>query len=304
MFECAPNGYFVRDLIVFNHLRRGGYVSKGFIFEAPDLLNSPASDLNAFQDQLCLLLASLHEHQRLQVQYFCDSDFRSELLRYQQETERFTNVWTKRARNERFTRYWQAMSERKLRRQRVILYISRALENVPTTFQIAAARRDYYATLLDQLVTEYDHVFRLLLEIFGSAGARILPMSDLDHFRHYKRFLNPSLAERFDYDPSDSFAEELTIHENCWHSEGSGQSDFGFFLDGHYHSMVVHHPRDQQGGKGARPRGRRLREREKGLAADGDGEEAEEDSRADAGPDHPVQRDVHDPRVGQDEGRT
>src|SRR6267143_3821874 len=76
MVERAPNGYFVRDLIVFNHLRRGGYVSKGFIFEAPDLLNSPASDLNAFQDQLCLLLASLHEHQRLQVQYFCDSDFK------------------------------------------------------------------------------------------------------------------------------------------------------------------------------------------------------------------------------------
>src|SRR5256884_3726977 len=239
MVERPPNGFFVRDLIVFNHLRRGGYVSKGFIFEAPDLLNSPASDLNAFQDQLCLLLASLHEHQRLQAQYFCDSDFRSELLRYQQETERFTNVWTKRARNERFTRYWQAMSERKLRRQRVILYISRALENVPTAFQTAAPRRNYYAALLDHLVTECEHVFRLLLEIFGSTGARILPMSDVDHFRHYKRFLNPSLAERFDYDPSDSFVEELTIHENCWHSQGSGQSDFGFYLDGHYHSIIV-----------------------------------------------------------------
>src|SRR5438445_297441 len=239
MVERPPNGFFVRDLIVFNHLRRGGYVSKGFIFEAPDLLNSPASDLNAFQDQLCLLLASLHEHQRLQVQYFCDSDFRSELLRYQQETERFTNVWTKRARNERFTRYWQAMAERKLRRQRVILYISRALENVPATFQTAAARRNYYAALLDQLMTEYAHVFLLLLDIFGSTSTRILPMSDLDHFRHYKRFLNPSLAERFDYDPSDSFAEELNIHENCWHSEGSGQSDFGFYLDGHYHSIIV-----------------------------------------------------------------
>src|SRR3954468_21255718 len=151
MFERAPNGFFVRDLIVFNHLRVGGYVAKGFIFEAPDLTNSPASDLNDFQDQLCLLLASLHENQRLQVQYFCDSDYRAELMRYQQETERFTNVWTKRARNERFTRYWQAMSERKLRRQRVIFYISRALENVPTKFQTAGARRDYYTTLLDQL---------------------------------------------------------------------------------------------------------------------------------------------------------
>src|SRR6188474_1851143 len=82
MFEHAPNGYFVRDLIVFNHLRRGGFVAKGFILEAPDLTNSPIADLNDFQDQVCLLLASLQENQRLQVQYFCDSDYKDELLRY------------------------------------------------------------------------------------------------------------------------------------------------------------------------------------------------------------------------------
>ena len=139
MFERAPNGYFVRDLVVFNQLRRGGQVAKGFFFEAPDLTNSPVSDLNDFQDQLCLLLASLHENQRLQVQYFCDCDYKSELLRYQAETDRFTNVWTRRARNERFTRYWQAMGERKLRRQRVVLYVTRALEAVPKAFQSAAA---------------------------------------------------------------------------------------------------------------------------------------------------------------------
>src|SRR6185503_5395943 len=158
MFERAPNGYFVRDLIVFNHLRRGGYVSKGFIFEAPDLLNSPASDLNAFQDQLCLLLASLHENQRLQVQYFCDSDYKAELLRYQQETEMMSNAWTKRTRNERFMRFWRAMTERKLRRQRVVLYITNALENSPKL--TGKGRRDYYLTLLDQIRIEFEHVNR------------------------------------------------------------------------------------------------------------------------------------------------
>src|ERR1700692_1927518 len=179
MFERAPNGFFVRDLIVFNLLRRGGYVAKGFIIEAPDLTSSQVADLNDFQDQLCLLLASLHENQRLQVQYFCDSDYKGELLRYQQETERFSNVWTKRARNERFTRYWQAMTDRKLRRQRVVFYISRSLENFPKLFQTASNQREYYATLLEQLQTEYGHVHQLLLEIFGSNGARILPMSDI-----------------------------------------------------------------------------------------------------------------------------
>ncbi len=239
MFERAPNGFFVRDLVVFNHLRRGGYVAKGFVFEAPDLTNSPIADLNDFQEQLCLLLASLHENQRLQVQYFCDSDYKGELLRYQQETERFGNVWTKRARNERFTRYWQAMSERRLRRQRVIFYISRSLENATNSFQAAGARRDYYNTLLDQLQTEFEHVHRLLLEIFASAGSRVLPMGDRDHFRHYKQFLNPSLNERFDYDSADGFDPELSIQENCWHSEGNAQSDSGFFMDGHYHALIV-----------------------------------------------------------------
>jgi hypothetical protein len=148
MLERAPNGFFIRDMMIFNHLRRGGYVSKGFVFEAPDLTNSPAADLNDFQDQLCLLLASLHENQRLQVQYFCDSDYKGELLRYQQETEKSSNVWTKRARNERFSRYWQAMSERKLRRHRVIFYVSRSLENVPKAFQTAAARREERAPQL------------------------------------------------------------------------------------------------------------------------------------------------------------
>lgn len=41
MFEQTPNGYFLNDLIVFNSLKEGGYVSKGFIFEAPDLRTLP-----------------------------------------------------------------------------------------------------------------------------------------------------------------------------------------------------------------------------------------------------------------------
>ena len=239
MFERPPNGFFVRNLILFNHLRRGGYVAKGFVFEAPDLTNSPIADLNDFQEQLCLLLASLHENQRLQVQYFSDSDYKTELLRYRQETEQFENVWTKRSRNERFARYWQAMVERKLRRQRVVFYISRSLENVPKTLTTNAALREYYLTLLDQLEVEFAQVHHLLVEIFASAGTRVLPMTDLDHFKHYKQFLNPSLADRFDFDPAADFLPELSIQENCWHSEGNGQSDFGFYLDGHYHSVIA-----------------------------------------------------------------
>jgi type IV secretion system protein TrbE len=239
MFERPPDGFFVRDLIVFNHLRRGGFVARGFVLQAPDLTNSPIADLNDFQDQICLLLASLQENQRLQIQYFCDSDYKEELLRYQRETEKMTNLWTKRSRNERFTRYWDAMFKRELRRQRAVVYIARPLENIPRLVQTGKGRREYYLALIEQLQTEYDHTHRLLLEIFANTGTRIVPMTDLDHFRHYLRFLNPSLDDRFDYDFAAGFEPEHSIQENCWHSEGNGQSDFGFFMDGHYHSMIV-----------------------------------------------------------------
>jgi type IV secretion system protein TrbE len=239
MFERPPNGFFVRDLILFNQLRRGGYVAKGFAFEAPDLTNSPIADLNDFQDKLSRLLQSLHENQRLQIQYFSDSDYKAELLRYQQETERFDNVWTKRSRNERFARYWQAMVERKLRRQRVVIYINRPLENVPRTFTGNTALREYYLTLLDQLQMEFGQVHQSLVRIFGGTGARVLAMNDTDHFKHYKTFLNPSLADRFDFDAAADFQPELSIQEGCWHSEGNGQTDFGFYMDGHYHSVIT-----------------------------------------------------------------
>jgi hypothetical protein len=120
MFVNAPHGYFIRDLLVFNGLRQGCVVSKGFIFEPPDLDNAQVSDLNEFQDQITVLLASLGEGRRLQVQFYCDSDYRSALLRYQQETEKMENIWTKRCRNERFMRYWQAMVDRNLRFPKVV----------------------------------------------------------------------------------------------------------------------------------------------------------------------------------------
>jgi hypothetical protein len=60
MFEHAPNGRFLQDMIIFGGLRKGGHVAKGFIFEPPDLTGAAPAHLNEFQDQISLLLASLH----------------------------------------------------------------------------------------------------------------------------------------------------------------------------------------------------------------------------------------------------
>ena len=139
------------------------------------------------------------------MQYFCDCDYKSELLRYQAETERFTNIWTRRARNERFTDTGRPWGERKLRRQRVVLYVTRALESVPKAFQSAAARREYHGSSWISS-RRSSNMSTALLEIFGSSGTRVMPMNDLDHYRHFTRFLNPSLNDRFDFDPAEGFS--------------------------------------------------------------------------------------------------
>src|ERR1700693_2899240 len=92
MFESSPNGYFVRDLVVFHGLRKGCFVSKGFVIEPADLSAAAPEHLNAFQDQLALLLSCLHDKLRLQVQWFCYSDYLSELLRYRGQTDRPTHA--------------------------------------------------------------------------------------------------------------------------------------------------------------------------------------------------------------------
>jgi hypothetical protein len=238
MFESAPNGYFVRDLIVFHGLRKGCHVSKGFVIEPADLSAAAPGHLNAFQDQIALLLSCLHEKLRLQVQWFCDSDYRAELLRYNEQTDRATNVWTRRCRNERFARYWQAMVDRRLRRQRLVLLFSRAIETSPALIASAAGQHAHYSALLEEMATEFEQLQQMLANVFP--GARVTPMKDADHYRHYSTFLNPSLGSRFDYDTIETFDSELSIQENCWLSEAQGLTEgSGFWMDGFYHSVLV-----------------------------------------------------------------
>jgi hypothetical protein len=238
MFESSPNGYFVRDLVVFHGLRKGCYVSKGFVIEPVDLSAAAPEHLNAFQDRLALLLSCLHDKLRLQVQWFCDSDYRSELLRYREQTERAANVWTRRCRNERFARYWQAMVDRRLRRQRLALYFSRQIDTSPALMATAARQHAHYDALVQEMTTEFELVRQMFANIFP--GARITPMKDADHFRNCTTFLNPSLGARFDYDALATFNPQLSIQENCWHSEAQGLRDgSGFWMDGFYHSVLI-----------------------------------------------------------------
>lgn len=91
---------------------------------------------------------------------------------------------------------------------------------------------------MSQLKGQFAELSDTLRTIFGS-DTSVSPMSDGEHFVYWKKFLNPSLADRFDMDFEEQFNPALSIQENCWNSDGVSLPKVGFYLDGRYHTIYT-----------------------------------------------------------------
>jgi hypothetical protein len=235
--DKAPNGHFAEGLILYGNLEAGSMASKGFILDPPDLHNASVALLNEFQDKIRIFLATLGPNQRAQFQWTCNSDYKKELVRYHDETANATNDAIKRIRNERFSRYWQRMLHRTLRREQLVLFVSQDIETYSGSLKTRRGLRDYYGKTLKQLKSDFHETAGTLTTIFGN-GTTLEPMNDFDHVGYYSLFLNPTLADRIELNFENLFHPDLTIQELCWHGDGVGINDkTGFYLDSHYHNI-------------------------------------------------------------------
>lgn len=236
--DHAPNGVFTDGMILYGHPERGAIASKGFSIEPPDLRGASFERLNGLQDQLRAMLALLTPGQRLQIQWSCDSDYRRELLAYHQATQTVTQPVVRRARNERFSRYWERMQRRALRREHLAAYLSIAITAYAGNVATPGGLRAHYASVLGELAAQFAEFERALRSVFhGEAVVRSL--DDAEHCAAVREFLNPSLATRTGAAAPNPFDPALTIQEQCWFSEGVGQADGGFVLDGHHHAILT-----------------------------------------------------------------
>lgn len=233
------DGFFGEDMIVFEGLHRGGFVSRGFEVIAADLEQADPVHHNAFESDLVALLAVLKPDWRMQVQWTTDSDYRKALHRYRDDTlNHSTNEWSTRQRNERYVRYVRLMEQGALRRERLRLYFT-----MPVDAEITGKRpgRLNNAALLSAYAEQFKQTGQFLQSLFSGSGSQVRALTDADHFLHYLEFLNPSLPEQRISDPLEFFDPEKSIQENCWHGEGRPleKPDAGFYLDGYYHGMLV-----------------------------------------------------------------
>ncbi len=236
--DRAPNGVFCDDLLLFGSPERGAIAARGFWLQPPDLRGASVARLNAFQEQVRALLALITPGRRLQVQWSCDADYRAELSRYHADTQGVTDTAVRRVRNERFIRYWQRMEARELRRERLALFLSIEISTYSGNLRTTAGLREHYAALLGELRAQFEE-FKGALRTAFHGEAVVRAMDDREHFAFVRSFLNPSLALRGNAEPPTMFDPALTIQEQCWLGEGVGQSDGGFYLDGHYHGILA-----------------------------------------------------------------
>ncbi len=233
------DGYLGEDMIVFEGLRRGGYVARGFEVIAPDLEQADPVHHNAFESDLVALLTVLRPEWRLQIQWTTDSDYRQPLQRYREDTVRHaTNPWSVRQRNERFVRYTRMCEDGTLRRERLRLYFTIPVEAAPNGAGPAKLTND---ALLGAYAEQFRQTGQFLQALFAGSGGQVRPLTNVDHFLHYLEFLNPSLPDQRLADPGEFFDQEKSLQENCWLGEGRPleKPDTGFYLDGYYHGILV-----------------------------------------------------------------
>jgi len=234
----APEGRFVRGLLVFGSLERGGLVAKGYRLERPDLRGASYERLNAFQDQVRALLALLATGQRLQVQWWADADYRQALRNYHAATQAIADPAVRRVRNERFARYWPRVLNGSLRREHLVIFLSIEITASGALAATQSGMTEHYGAVLDELAGQFEEFGESLRTVFGPETP-VQPLDDVEHHALIRRFLNPSLVRRNEADPAAGFDPALSIQENCWHSEGVGQRGGGFLLDGHYHAVLA-----------------------------------------------------------------
>ena len=238
MSIIATDGYCLDDLIVYRGLDKGGVIGRGYEVTMPDLENADPEFLEMLEEDMRIILASLKETERLQIQYYVGNDYRKPLKRFTNETERLPkNEWSERRRNERFLRYVNRMKDGKLLQANLRFYFTSKLNlsNVPK----GKGRRQAYEYLVETYRKELDQKEQLCDAVFGGISGGVRGLTDREHYMEFMRYLSPTAAELVtddtEFDPMQSYLTQ-TLHGEPAPQE---KPDYGFYQDGRFFGVLA-----------------------------------------------------------------
>ena len=230
------DAFLDRNLIVYRGLQAGGAIGRGYTVELPDTENTDPEWLMSLEDNLRILLRLVRPELRLQVTWSVDSDYRHEIERYKEETERLGgDRWSVRARTERYDRYDKKIRNRQLRREHLNFYYTSRIGKVK------GSGREYYEEVLQAATREQSELEEALRGQLGALGGVITPMTDLEHFREFYRFFNPSAFENEAVVLEDLYDPAKSVCDMCFNGDGAPLSMKAsiFKMDSFYQGICV-----------------------------------------------------------------
>ena len=231
------DAYLDRNLVIYRGLQKGGAIGRGYTVELPDTENTDPEWLMSLEDNLRILLRLVHPDLRLQVTWSVDSDYRHEIERYKEETERLGgDAWSIKARDERYNRYDKKIRNRQLRREHLNFYYTSKI-----TGKTGGSGRAYYEEVLQAAAREQSELEAALRGQLGPLGGVVVPMNDLDHFQEFYRFFNPSAFENEAVVMNDLFDPSQSVCDMCFNGDAAPISmrSSTFKLDGFYQAVCV-----------------------------------------------------------------
>lgn len=231
------DAYLDRNLVIYRGLQKGGAIGRGYSVELPDTENTDPEWLMSLEDNLRVLLRLVHPDLRLQVTWSVDSDYRHEIERYKEETERLGgDNWSIKAREERYNRYDKKIKTRQLRREHLNFYFTSKIAS-----KVGGAGRAYYEEVLQAATREQSELEAALRGQLTPLGGVVTPMTNMDHFQEFYRFFNPSAFENEAVVLDDLYDPSQSICDMCFNGDAAPLSlkSSMFKLDGFYQGVCV-----------------------------------------------------------------
>src|SRR5258708_30200307 len=232
-----PDCYLVEDLLVFGDIAKG-VICQGIEVNVPDQSNVEQDVSNALENDLRTFLSNLQDGERLQVQFYKDSDYQRELERFQKITEKAGACRLSiRERTERYERYMKRMENDRLIQSNLHFYISSRIN--ASKFRGGYSKRAHY----ERIITAYKQLFEQRVALgdglLKGHGGSMRALDGLGHLAQLLRYFGPDMSKR--YLAEDIFTEPRA---NLMQMVRAGSpspmegADRGFSLDGNYFGML------------------------------------------------------------------
>lgn len=238
-----PDGYIMRDSVIWNDLDHRGSVFRGYRIAIPDLRGVGAEVLVDWKRSMRQFLHGLQQDARIQISWRVDSDYRATLDAYDAVTERCEHEWPKLIRSKRSALLRDRMRHRALRNEQSYIYIGKQLSEEPPLDLRGTKLQKHYERVLSETLTQIDLSAESLSAAISGQAGRLERMSDAELTRELSWALNPSRREQWDRASEQEHNPYLSIQQMVCHGEfvpyRSGTSPYRFVQDGHWHGILV-----------------------------------------------------------------